>query len=333
MNIAIIGCGTMGMTHALNLAKLPGVTLTAVVDTNVQRAERAAARTGARWYTDVDALLEAEQLETVLVCVPTDLHKPFVLKLAERGLHVICEKPAALSSEDALEMKEACEKHGVRLFIGHVVRFFPNYQDAYAKANSGQIGIPRMAHLKRYGSYPKGMDAWYHDASRSGGVILDLMIHDIDFACWLFGAAESVYATLVERGEPAVEYAQVTIQFKNRAIANLTGYWGYPGSFTTQFEVSGDQGIVRFDSNQAQSLDIKLAAGAADEQASAVQVPSSPSLHDPYYYEVEHFIECIRSGGEPLVSIDDAAYAVTIARAAEQSAQTGQPVMMGGTVS
>ena len=82
-----------------------------------------------------------------------------------------------------------------------------------------------------------------------------------------------------------MEYAQLTLHFKNKAIASLTGYWGYPGPFTTQFEISGNQGIIRFDSNQVQSLDIKLVNAEAGEGA-AVQVPSSPSLYDPYYYEV-----------------------------------------------
>ncbi|OIB00500.1 oxidoreductase [Paenibacillus sp. LC231] len=332
MNIAILGCGTMGTAYAHNLAKMPGVTVTGVVDINAGRAERAAALTGAKAYTDVESLFEQKDLETVAVCLPTYLHKPFVLKLAERGLHVICEKPAALTLEDALEMKAACEKHGVRLFIGHVVRFFPNYHDAYRQANSGSIGTPKMAHFKRYGSYPQGMDGWYNDPGKSGGVIMDLLIHDIDFACWLFGEVESVYASTVKRDEPEMEYAQLTLHFKNKAIASLTGYWGYSGPFTTQFEISGNQGIIRFDSNQVQSLDIKLVNAEAGEGA-AVQVPSSPSLYDPYYYEVQHFIECIRNGSEPLVSIKDACYAVEIAQAAEQSAQTGQPVMIGGTVS
>jgi len=332
VNIAIIGCGTMGMAYAGNLAAMPGVKVTGVVDINAGRAEKAAAVTGAKAYTDVDSLLQQEELETVAICLPTYLHKPYVLKLAEKGLHIICEKPAALTLEDALEMKAACEKHGVRLFIGHVVRFFPNYADAYRQAHSGVIGTAKMAHFKRYGSYPKGMDGWYSNHDQSGGVILDLMIHDIDFASWLFGEVESVFASVIKREEPEMEYAQVTLRFKSSAIANLTGYWGYPGPFTTQFEIAGDQGIIRFDSNQVQSLDIKLTAGPSGEQA-AVQVPSSPSLHDPYYDEVQHFIKCIQDGSEPRISAADACYAVEIALAAERSAQTGQPVIMGGNAS
>lgn len=332
MNIAIIGCGTMGKTHAHNLGKMPGVQVCGVVDLIQERANRAALTSGAKAYTDWEEMLEKEKPETVVVCLPTYLHKTFVLKLAERGLHVICEKPAALTLEDAKEMEEVCSKQGVRLFIGHVVRFFPNYRNAYDQVQSGSIGEAKMAHFKRYGSYPQGIDQWYHDRTKSGGVIMDLMIHDIDFARWLFGDVESVYASITKPSQTEMEYAQVTMKFVSGAIANLTGYWGYTGPFTTQFEISGKDGIIRFDSNQIQAVDVRRASRNGG-QNSAVQVPSSPTLHDPYYDEVQHFIECIREGSEPIVSAEDACRAVEIALACEQSAKTGQPVRMGGITS
>ncbi|SMF90787.1 Predicted dehydrogenase [Paenibacillus uliginis N3/975] len=331
MNIAIIGCGTMGMTHAHNLGKMPGVKVSGVADLIQKRADQAAEACGAVPYKDWELMLEQVKPDTVVVCLPTYLHKSLVLKLAERGLHIICEKPAALTLEDAKEMKAACSKHGVRLFIGHVVRFFPNYRNAFDQVRSGKIGEAKMAYFKRHGSYPIGVSFWYRDRSKSGGVIMDLMIHDIDFACWLFGDVESVYAS-VTKPSLSMEYAQVTLKFSSGAIANLTGFWGYAGPFTTQFEISGKEGIIRFDSNQVQSLDLKVATGG-DDQKVAVQVPSSPTLHDPYYDEVKHFIECIREGSEPIVSAADACRAVEIALACEHSAQTGQPVRMGGITS
>lgn len=329
MNIAIIGCGTMGMTYAHNLGKMPGIRVSGVADLIQDRADRAAGASGAEAFTDWEQMLDQVKPETVAVCLPTFLHKSVVLKLAERGGHIICEKPAALTLEDAKEMEAACSEQGVRLFIGHVVRFFPNYRNALDQVKSGKIGEAKMAHFKRYGSYPQGADKWYHDRSKSGGVIMDLMIHDIDFACWLFGDVESVYASVTKPSLDGMEYAQVTMKFISGAIANLTGFWGYPGPFTTQFEISGNEGIIRFDSNQVQSLDLKVNAGASGTKG-GVQVPSSPTIHDPYYDEVKHFIECIREGSEPLVSMADACRAVEIALACEASAQTGQPVRLGG---
>ncbi|NMO97355.1 Gfo/Idh/MocA family protein [Paenibacillus lemnae] len=332
MNIAIIGCGTMGMTYAYNLGKMPGVNVSGTADLLKERAQDAASASGGKAYTDWEQMLDAESPETVAVCVPTYLHKEFVIKLARRGIHIICEKPAALTLEDAREMKQICEEQGVRLFIGHVVRFFPSYADAIHKVRSGKIGTAQMAHFKRHGSYPQGSELWYHDPAKSGGVIMDLMIHDIDYACWLFGDVESVYASVTDPSISGIEYAQITLKFQSGAIANLTGFWGYPGPFTTQFEITGDQGLIRYDSNQVQSLDLKTLAGLSKSQ-DAVQVPSSPALHDPYYGEVKHFIECIQSGEEPIVSISDACRAVEVALACKQSAQTGQPVPMGGTAS
>ncbi|GGH27494.1 dehydrogenase [Paenibacillus segetis] len=329
MKIAIIGCGTMGMIYAHNLGKMPGVQVSGVVDLIQESADQAAAVSGAASYTDWEEMLEKEQPETVAVCLPTYLHKTFVLNLAQRGLHVICEKPAALTLEDAIEMEAACSKQGVRLFIGHVVRFFPNYRNAFDQVRSGKIGEAKMAQFKRYGSYPQGVDLWYHDRAKSGGVIMDLMIHDIDFACWIFGDVESVYASVTKPSLSGMEYAQVTLKFSSGDIANLTGFWGYPGPFTTQFEISGNEGIIRFDSNQVQSLDLKVLSGV-NGQIDAVQVPTSPTLHDPYYDEVKHFIECIREGNEPIVSVADACRAVEIALACNRSAQIGLPVCMGG---
>ncbi|KKO54627.1 Gfo/Idh/MocA family protein [Paenibacillus sp. DMB20] len=332
MNIAIIGCGTMGLTYAYNLGKMPGVTVSGTADLIPERAEKAAKASGAKAYADWKQMLETERPETVAVCLPTYLHKVFVLELAKRGLHIICEKPTALTLEDAREMEAVCKEQGVRLFIGHVVRFFPNYRDAVDQVRAGQIGEAKMAHFKRHGSYPQGADLWYHDHAKSGGVILDMMIHDIDYARWLFGEVESVYASVTDPSLSGMEYAQATLKFKSGAIANLTGFWGYPGPFTTQFEIAGDQGIIRYDSTQVQSLDLKTAV-QEDTAEDAVQVPSSPTVHDPYYIEIQHFIECIQRGTEPLVSVEDACRAVEIALACDRSAKTGQPVRMGGAAS
>ncbi|GIQ62722.1 dehydrogenase [Paenibacillus cisolokensis] len=326
MRVAIVGCGTMGTVHTRNLARMPDVQAAGVCDQDAERAAAAAAIAGTAAYTELDELLDKERPEAVIVCLPTYLHKETVIRIAERGIHVICEKPAASTLEDARDMEAACRKHGVRLFIGHVVRFFPNYRNAAEHVKAGAIGKVRMGHFKRHGSFPRGWDLWYHDRERSGGVIMDLMIHDIDFARSVFGEVESVYARITPPSVSKLEYAQVTLKFAGGAAANLTAFWGYNGPFTTQFEIAGDDGIIRFDSNQVQSFDLKTSAETGEQ--AAVQVPQSPMLRDPYYDEVQHFIQCIRTGTEPLVTIDDACKAVEIALAAERSAKLGQPVAL-----
>ncbi|GGG26381.1 Gfo/Idh/MocA family protein [Paenibacillus abyssi] len=325
MKVSIIGAGTMGMMYAHNIAKIKGVQPAGVCDVDRERAERAAQLCQTSAYTSLEDLLAQEQPDVVCVCLPTHLHKDIVMTLAAKGIHIICEKPIALNLEDAREMQAACDQHGVRLFIGHVVRFFPNYRDAAQKVKDGVIGEAGVAHLKRFGSFPQGSDGWYHDRAKSGGVIMDLMIHDIDYARAIFGEVESVYAAISRSDQ--MEYAQVTLKFKNKRIATLSGYWGYPGPFTTEFEIAGEKGIIRFNSNETLSLNVKVQSKDQD-LGERVQVPRSPMMYDPYYYELAHFIQCIREGTTPIVSAEDACKAVAIALAAEQSAELGKPVNM-----
>lgn len=330
LRIGVLGAGAMGRTHAKNIAKLSNVEAVGVCDTDAERAAETAklCGEGIPYFTDIDQLIAAGQPDVVIVCLPTYLHKTYVVKLAEQGIHVFCEKPIALGLDDALEMEEVCARHGVRLFIGHVVRFFPNYQDALRKVKQGAIGQAGMAHLGRLGSYPMGLGDWYRDPAKSGGVIMDLMIHDIDYARSLFGEVDSVYARLNGADHNKLQYAQVTLHFQGRQIAVLDGMWGYPGSFTTEFELCGDGGIIRYHSGHAHSLKvIKSRKEDAGSQA-AVQIPQSPSLHDPYYYELAHFLSCISEGKEADVTVNDAIEAIRIALAAQASIERQVPVRM-----
>lgn len=327
MRLSIIGGGTMGKTHAANAAVMPGVVAAGVCDIDADTAAGLAAVLQTEAYTELTEMVKKEQPDVVLVCLPTPLHKPTVLQLAELGVHVICEKPLASSLEDALEMKAACEKHQVKLMIGHVVRFFPNYRQAFERIKEGKIGSPRTGHFKRFGSFPKGAGNWYHDRAKSGGVILDLMIHDIDYACSVFGKVDTVFCQLVERQDPAIEYAQVTLRFANRSVAQLEAYWGYPGAFTTAFEIAGEQGVLRFDSDDTSALTVSKPQAAAVAGPS-VQVPSSPTIHNPYYLELAHFLHCIKTDTQPDITVDDACEAVRVALAAEKSAQLQKPVRM-----
>jgi len=330
LKVSIIGCGTMGITYAKNLASMEEADLAGVCDVDAARAEEAAKAGGTRAYSDYRTMLEKENPDVVCVCLPTYLHKRTVIELARLGKHVICEKPIGLTLEEADAMIEACRENGVRLFVGHVVRFFPNYADAAGQIARGETGGPGVAHLKRYGSYPQGNGQWYHDRSKSGGVIMDLMIHDIDFVRSVYGEADAVYAAKAQAGgDDPFEYAMVTIRFRNGAIANLTAYWGYPGPFTTEAEFAGSQGVLRLGSESSRSL-IVTSKEKEREGKAAVQVPQSPMRHDPYYRELKHFLACIRDGSEPLVTAEDARAALEIALAAERSCRTGQPAAIGG---
>ena len=132
-----------------------------------------------------------------------------VLEAAHVGKHVLCEKPVALRQEDAEAMIQACDGAGVRFFVCMVVRFFPQYRLAKDLVNKGRIGNLAVLRLKRVSYSPrKKVENWYIDETRSGGMIVDLMIHDFDFARWLGGDVERVFARRNRSDQGAAEYAQ-----------------------------------------------------------------------------------------------------------------------------
>ena len=156
-----------------------------------------------RVYPDYAALLN--DVDVIDICTPTHLHHEMVLQAAAAGKHIICEKPLARTVTQAQEMIRVCRNAGVRLFVAHVVRFFPEYALAKAQVQAGKVGKPAVVRLSR-GSYrpKKPSGNWFLDIEKSGGMMLDLMIHDFDYARWISGEVESVFAKNVSTLHPDV---------------------------------------------------------------------------------------------------------------------------------
>lgn len=330
MKVAVVGCGTMGRMHAESVALIRDATLVGVYDQQQEAADQVAALYGAKRYASYEELLADGEVEVVNVTLPTFLHREYAVKALESGKHVVCEKPIALNEADASEMIETSKRCGRRLFIGQVLRFFPEYADIYKHVQSGRLGRIGVAHSRRSGSAPAA-GSWFWNESLSGGVVLDLMIHDIDFMRWTLGEAKRVFATISEA--PGIQYANVTIRFGNGAIANLEAQWGRPGTFVTEAEFAGSAGVVRSGNRHSRSLELvrsASAAGAAAGAAPGVTVPQSPLVRSPYQLQLEHFYRCIRTGEQPIVTAEDASRSLALALAAMESARAGKPIILNG---
>ncbi|WP_053375098.1 Gfo/Idh/MocA family protein [Paenibacillus sp. FJAT-27812] len=324
MKVVVLGCGGLGHVHADAYTKLEGVELTGVCDLQTDQADKLSEQTGAPAFYSFEQMLANAEFDVISITLPSYLHKEYTLLAAKARKHVICEKPMALSLEDADEMMKCCENNGVRLFIGHVVRFFPEYVSLKQSLDSGAIGRACVAHASRAGSHPGDAKPWYKDRARSGGVIVDLMIHDLDFLRWTLGEVKTVYAMLSQNEQ--LEYALVTLQFESGAIANVEANWGFPGPFHTKAEIAGNAGVVMANSLKSSSLQIHKHANGTS--APTVAIPESPAFKSPYELEIEHFIRCIRDGSEAIVTAKDAYKALEIAYAALESARTGKPVQL-----
>lgn len=322
MKVAVIGCGSMGRVHASKYVNMPQVELVGVVDQHYESAQALAERCQTRAFASWEELVSEASPDAVSICLPTPLHKPYVLMAARSGVHAICEKPLAGTLADCQEMMDACKHGGVRLFVGHVIRFFPSYVDLKNKVEAGTIGRVGVAHARRAGMHPGSKGTWYSDDSATGGVIMDLLIHDIDFMRSILGEVETVYA--MNRRTDQIDYSLVTLHFVSGAIANLEGFWGYPGEFHSNVELAGDKGILRY--NSADTSSLQIVKEAADAGQARVHVKKNPGRFDPNYAELAHFIDCIIENKEPIITADDGYKAVEIALAAAQSIRTGMPV-------
>ncbi|MFD0616198.1 Gfo/Idh/MocA family protein [Paenibacillus sp. GCM10027629] len=323
MKVAVLGCGGLGRIHASIYAGMRDVELTGVCDIQQDLADDAARMTGAVAYSSFEEMLEQAEFDVISIALPSYLHKEYTMLAAKAGKHVISEKPIALNLEDAEQMIRCCEENGVRLFVGHVVRFFPDYVNMKHSLDEGKLGRACVAHASRIGGHPGATKAWYNEVEQSGGVMVDLMIHDLDFLRWSLGEVKTVYG--LNRREELLDYALVTLQFESGAVANVEANWGFPGQFQTKAEIAGSEGIVMANSLKSSSLQIHKAPSTS-EASTFVTVPESPGFQSPYELELLHFIDCIRTGSESIVTANDAYKALELAVAAIESARTGQAI-------
>jgi UDP-N-acetylglucosamine 3-dehydrogenase len=325
LNVGIIGAGTMGNLHAGCCVEIPDLTVSTVADLELEKAEALASRVGAKATAKAEDVLDDAAIDIVAVCVPTPGHRDLILAAAKAGKNIFAEKPLALTLEQGREILDAVDKAGVRLFIGQVVRYFHEYVKLKEQIDAGAVGRVGVVRLLRGGPAPFGGKAWYNEREKSGTLILDMLIHDIDWLRWCFGDAKRVFAqNIAHHGIKELDYALVCIRFQSGVIAHVTGSWAYPGNFRTEYEVAGSKGLLYGSSDDAAPIRVEL--HDTDAPGGGVAVPELPTLKTPFRLEWEDFVAWLKDDREPRVSAQDALEAMKIALAALESVDSGEPV-------
>jgi predicted dehydrogenase len=325
VRVGIVGAGAMGAVHAQAWHKL-GVTVVGIHSRQRTEAAALAERVQAKAFDSVAALLH--EINLLDICTPTGSHLEYTRLAANAGKHVVCEKPISLTLRDARAMIETCKAANVRLFIAHVVRFFPQYRAAWDAVGRGQIGALGVLRLKRAAYQPRvPSDHWFLDEAQSGGMVTDLMIHDFDYARWIGGEVTRVYARsarAIWKDAPG-DYALVTLRFKSGAMALLEGGWAYPqGIFRTALDIAGDEGVIEWASDLSAPLRHFLERDP--DPSSAVGLPITAQGEDPYEIQLRHVKHALEMNKDFLVTPEDALEALRIAIAARQSLFTGRAV-------
>jgi predicted dehydrogenase len=323
MKIAVVGLGFMGSTHLHALQHVPGIQLAAIV--SCDPAKRAGDLTGVggnlpkettlgqfhfggvRKYSRVEEAIEDPDIDAIDICLPSDRHAPVAIAALRAGKHVLVEKPLALDGESADAVVMEAERSGRILMVGHVLRFIPAYQRAAEVLRAGTLGVVRSGFFRRRCGAPT-WSRWLTDSARSGGAVLDLLIHDIDFCLHVFGKPPLVNAVGSVEMERGIDWIEARLLYNDFGPVIVTGGWHHPKSypFSMEFTVVSDSGTLEYGSD-GRPLRLYDASGSVE----AVETPD----HNPWAAELSYFAECVRDGRQPdLCAPRESARAVKVAR-------------------
>lgn len=320
--IALIGAGVIANTHLQASQQLPDVEITWVADLDLVRAETLASKIGAKATDDPAEAITASDTDVVIVAVPTLAHRSTVELAATHGKAVLCEKPLARTVADAEAIVAVCREAGVPLMVGQVVRFFPAYRRLKAALDDDSIGKPGVVRVARVGSHPGPTRAWFNDPAASGGVVLDMMIHELDLLRWWFGEVVRLYGLGTRGTSSGRDYAQAALRFESGTVAHVEASWSH-AAFRTTVEIAGERGMIQYDSEQAAA--IRLDHPAIDDQPLSVTRRYSDTL-GPWRDQLRHFVDRLGDGKPFLVTGEDGVRAVDLALAVQSSIESGQPV-------
>lgn len=329
LNIAVIGFGRMGRIYAHTVAdRVEDATLHAIVDPAVHPDDQALkALDVPHVLDDVEAALRLPDLDAVIVATPTGTHPEIVVAAAESGKAIFCEKPLALSLDATREMVTASERAGVPLQVGFMRRFDSAYQRAKQDIEQGQIGRPVT--FRSIGRDPACPDPAFADPEKSGGLILDMAIHDVDLARWLMeseiarvSAAGSLLACEELRAVGDIDNAVINLEFENGALGQIEVSRNATYGYDVRTEVLGAEGIVRVGAEEGNASMYFRREGSGSSGDNYLM----KRFGDAYRTQIQDFVACIRKNRPPAVTGQDALAAFEGALAATYSARIQEPV-------
>jgi myo-inositol 2-dehydrogenase/D-chiro-inositol 1-dehydrogenase len=330
LRFGVIGAGRIGKIHAENLAtRIPRVEVAAIADVDLNAAQDVAAHLHIPVAVeDYHAILSDPTIDAVAICSSTDTHAKIVIEAAQAGKQIFCEKPIALDLETIDAALDAVEKAGVKLQIGFNRRFDPNFSKVRNMVAEGKIGTPHIVRITSRDPAPPPLSY----VKVSGGIFLDMTIHDFDMARYLIGSeVEEVYTAAGVMVDPAigeagdVDTAIITLHFANGAIGTIDNSRKAIYGYDQRVEVFGSNGMVQAHNNTPDQ----------DVYFDAEGVHSAKPLYffleryvESFIAEMKEFVQSIRENTSPLVSGIDGRIPVLIGMAAKKSYLEHRPVKL-----
>ena len=327
LSVAVIGLGRIGQVHLQNLLfRFPELTVKAVADPLEESLSFARKLGVEETYTSYQDLLDHPGIDAALICSPTDTHAEYVKAFAQAGKHIFCEKPLDLDIGTIQEVKSVVEASGIQFMLGFNRRYDDNFQRIQERVQAGDIGDP---HLLKITSRDPGPPPISY-IKVSGGIFLDMAIHDFDMARFIVGKeVVEVYARGAVRVDPAIgeagdiDTAMTVLTFADGTLGVVDNSRKAVYGYDQRLEVFGSKGMVNFEN--------KFPDPHYYYNAEGVHRPRPYHFFmdryvDSYYKEVKAFIECVKHNTPAPVDAHDGLMATAIGLAAGISVRENRPV-------
>lgn len=295
VNVAIVGAGFIAKVHAEAYKKISNAKIVSISDASEEKGSLFANQYGCKYYLNFEEMIGNEEIDVVDICLPTFLHKEYIEKSFLYDKDVFCEKPVTLNLNMLDEIIDASNRSGRNLFVGQVLRFWEEYIEAKRMYDNNEFGEINYIFANRLSEHPK-WNGWYKFSENSGGGLLDLHLHDIDFLCWTFGDVKSVYSVGKKNKYNCWNHVNTILKFNNGMVANVSGVIemkeGYP--FTMSLIIDGENKTYKYVMEAGANLD-----DTKDGTRYSVLYPDKKLIDhgkkDAYEVELRHFIDCIEN--------------------------------------
>jgi len=328
LNIGVIGLGRLGRVYAEGLAHhVPNACLKAVADLREGVSETFARENGIpRFYSSHQELIADKDIDAVAVITPTSTHLEVVIEAAENGKAIFCEKPISVSLEESREIERIIGETGVFFQMGFQRRFDRGYVEAKRKMEDGLIGYPVL--LKSTSRDPFAPPMEFCDPDKSGGLIIDMGIHDFDVARMFMGDIDQVYSIGGALAYPEmkdigdIDNAVIALTFTNGALGMVdlsrSGVYGYDISA----EIMGTEGTLRIGYLRETPLTVMNKGGITHD----VVPHFMERFGDAYLAQIKDFVNNVIQGKEPSITASDGIAALVVSIAATRSFRENIPV-------
>jgi len=327
IKIAVAGLGRIGKIHLNNLCRnVAGVEVVAAMDVLEESAAFAQKYGVDQFLNSFDDLISLEELEAVVICSPTDLHADHVIKAARAGKDIFCEKPLDLSLKKVLEVLKVVEECGVKLMLGFNRRFDPDFEKVHELVASDSVGDPQIIKISSRDPGPPPLSY----IKVSGGMFLDMAIHDFDMARYISGKeVKEVFAAGAVKVDPGIgeagdfDTAVTTLIFEDDTLAVIDNSREAVYGYDQRLEVFGSKGMAQADNNFPNNHRLFTGKGVSGD------LPLHFFLEryqEAYVREMKQFTEALITGNDMPVGGKDGLMSIVIALAATKSAQEKRPV-------